>query len=378
MKKIIVISDSFKGTLSSAEICEIARQSVPRVLPGCELAAIPVADGGEGTVDCFIHTAGASPVAVNVAGPYGETVRAVYARIGNKAVIEMVCAAGLTLTERHDPELATTFGVGEIIRHAAEHGCDEILLGLGGSGTNDCGCGCAAALGVKFYGPEGMEFVPPGRDLGRVARIDVSAARELLKGVRLTVMCDVDNPLCGPAGAAHVFAPQKGADEAMVLRLDAGLRSLSEVIRRELGLSVADMAGAGAAGGMGAGCAAFLGAELKPGIEAILDLVDFDRHLKDAELVITGEGRIDAQSVHGKVISGVAKRTASRGVPLIAIVGGIDDSADEAYAQGVTAMFGIDRGAEAFEACAHKAADNYRRTLEDVLRLVRRLTRNSR
>lgn len=213
MKKNIVISDSFKGTLSSAEICEIARQSVPRVLPGCELAAIPVADGGEGTVDCFIHTAGASPVAVNVAGPYGETVRAVYARIGNKAVIEMACAAGLTLTERHDPELATTFGVGKTIRHAVEHGCDEILLGLGGSGTNDCGCGCAAALGV-----------------------------------RLTVMCDVDNPLCGPAGAAHVFAPQKGADEAMVLRLDAGLRSLSEVIRRELGLSVADMAGAGATG----------------------------------------------------------------------------------------------------------------------------------
>lgn len=211
----------------------------------------------------MFHTHGrASPVAVNVAGPYGETVRAVYARIGNKAVIEMACAAGLTLTERHDPELATTFGVGEIIRHAAEHGCDEILLGLGGSGTNDCGCGCAAALGVKFYGTDGMEFVPPGRDLGRVARIDVSAARELLKGVRLTVMCDVDNPLCGPAGAAHVFAPQKGADEA--------------------------------------------------------------------------------------------------------------------YAQGVTAMFGIDRGAEAFEACAHKAADNYRRTPEDVLRLVRRLTQNSR
>lgn len=377
MKKIIVISDSFKGSLSSAEICKIARQSIPRILPGCELITIPVADGGEGTADCFVCAAGASPVAVDVTGPYGEPVRAVYARTGNKAIIEMACAAGLTLTERRDPELSTTLGVGEVIRHAIENGCEEILLGLGGSGTNDCGCGCAAALGVKFYSSEGSEFVPLGKYLGSVAQIDISAAQELLKSVKLTVMCDVDNPLCGPSGAAYVFAPQKGADESMVRRLDAGLRNISGVVQRELGLSVADMPGAGAAGGMGAGCVAFLRAELKSGIESILDLVDFDRHLTNTGLVITGEGRIDAQSVRGKVISGIAKRTAARGVPLIAIAGGIDDSADEVYALGVTAMFGIDRGAEAFEACAYKAAEDYRRTLEDVLRLIKRLTHNS-
>ena len=371
MKKVVVISDSFKGTLSSREICDIARESVPRILPGCAVTAIPVADGGEGTVSCFLDSIGASPVTVSVQGPYGETVDAVYARKGNRAIIEMASAAGLPMVGSNlDPERTTTNGVGMLLRHAVENGCNELLLGLGGSCTNDGGCGCAAALGTRFFDADGNPFVPVGGTLGNIARIDNREAEKLLDGVTLTLMSDVDNPLCGVRGAAHVFGPQKGADAAMVERLDAGLAHLAAVIERDLGARVADIPGAGAAGGMGAGCMAFLGAEMRSGIEAVLDLVDFDAQIDSADLVITGEGRIDSQSVHGKVISGIAKRTQPRGVPLVAIVGSIAPDAQEAYELGVTAMFGIDRTAKAFTEYAAESAAYYRATLEDVLRLL--------
>ena len=371
MKKVVVISDSFKGTLSSREICDIARESVPRILPGCAVTAIPVADGGEGTVSCFLDSIGASPVTVRVQGPYGETVDAVYARKGNRAIIEMASAAGLPMVGSNlDPERTTTNGVGMLLRHAVENGCNELLLGLGGSCTNDGGCGCAAALGTRFFDADGNPFVPVGGTLGNIARIDNREAEKLLDGVTLTLMSDVDNPLCGVRGAAHVFGPQKGADAAMVERLDAGLAHLASVIERDLGVRVADIPGAGAAGGMGAGCMAFLGARMRSGIEAVLDLVDFDAQIDSADLVITGEGRIDSQSVHGKVISGIAKRTQPRGVPLVAIVGSIAPDAQEAYELGVTAMFGIDRTAKAFTEYAAESAAYYRATLEDVLRLL--------
>lgn len=371
MKKVVVISDSFKGTLSSREICDIARESVPRILPGCAVTAIPVADGGEGTVSCFLDSIGASPVTVSVQGPYGETVDAVYARKGNRAIIEMASAAGLPMVGSNlDPERTTTNGVGMLLRHAVENGCNELLLGLGGSCTNDGGCGCAAALGTRFFDADGNPFVPVGGTLGRIARIDNRETEKLLRGVSLTLMSDVDNPLCGARGAAHVFGPQKGADAAMVERLDAGLAHLASVIERDLGARVADIPGAGAAGGMGAGCMAFLGARMRSGIEAVLDLVDFDAQIDSADLVITGEGRIDSQSVHGKVISGIARRTQPRGVPLVAIVGSIAPDAQEAYELGVTAMFGIDRTAKAFTEYAAESAAYYRATLEDVLRLL--------
>ena len=371
MKKVVVISDSFKGTLSSREICDIARESVPRILPGCAVTAIPVADGGEGTVSCFLDSIGASPVTVSVQGPYGETVDAVYARKGNRAIIEMASAAGLPMVGSNlDPERTTTNGVGMLLRHAVENGCNELLLGLGGSCTNDGGCGCAAALGTRFFDADGNPFVPVGGTLGNIARIDNRETEKLLRGVSLTLMSDVDNPLCGAHGAAHVFGPQKGADPAMVERLDAGLAHLAAVIERDLGVRVADIPGAGAAGGMGAGCTAFLGARMRSGIEAVLDLVDFDAQIDSADLVITGEGRIDSQSVHGKVISGIAKRTQPRGVPLVAIVGNIAPDAQEAYELGVTAMFGIDRTAKAFTEYAAESAAYYRATLEDVLRLL--------
>ena len=372
MKKCIVISDSFKGTLSTLDICAIAREVFPAHFPDCELVTLPVADGGEGTVACFLEALQAQTVSVMVSGPFGEPVQAAYARKDTLAVIEMASAAGLPLAgERRDPEAATTFGVGQLIRHAIEQGCTDILLGLGGSATNDGGCGCAAALGTRFFDVEGNVFVPTGGTLANIAHIDTGECRRLLENVCLTVMCDVENPLYGPNGAAWVFGPQKGADDAMAARLDDGLRHLDKILRQDLHLSLADLPGAGAAGGMGAGSIAFLGGTLRSGIEAVLDAVDFDCQLDGAGLVITGEGRIDSQSVQGKVISGIAKRTAPRDIPLVAIVGGIGPGAEAAYGLGLTAMFAINRAAESFTESAPKSAENYRRTLSDLLRLVK-------
>lgn len=378
MKKCVVVSDSFKGTLSSIEICEIARETIPQIFPDCQVDTIPVADGGEGTVACFQEAIGAEPVTVCVRGPYGEPLKAVYGRKGDLAVIEMAAAAGLPLVgERKNPEQTTTYGLGQLISHAVSNGCRELLLGLGGSCTNDGGCGCAAALGARFLDENGAAFAPTGETLKRICHIDVERVRAALENVRITVMCDVENPLCGCTGAAAIFGPQKGADPEMVLRLDQGLEHLAEIIKQDLGCQVDQLAGGGAAGGLGAGCVAFLGAELRSGIGAVLDTVAFDDRIRDADLVITGEGCLDSQSLHGKVISGIAARTKPFGIPLVAVVGGVAEGAEEAYDLGVTAMFSINLRAEPLTISGPKSRENYRRTLENMFRLLRAMQRIS-
>ena len=371
MKKCVVVSDSFKGTVSSREICEIAQRVIPRHFPACEVVCIPVADGGEGTVDCFIQAMGAQRVEVTVTNALGEKSAAAYARIGELAIIEMAAAAGLPqVGALRCPGTATTYGVGELIAHAVHSGCKRILLGLGGSATNDGGCGCAAALGVGFLDADGQSFVPVGDTLGRIARIDTAKADELLRSVEIIVMCDVTNPLYGPTGAAYVFAPQKGADAEKVKSLDAGLRHFGDVIRSQLGIDVNRMPGAGAAGGMGAGCVALLGGMIQSGIDAVLDVTGFDRQLEGADLVITGEGRIDSQSAGGKVISGVARRTKAKGIPLIAIAGGIADSAGAVYDIGVSAMFSTDRAALPVDMLGARSPGDYEATLSDIMSLI--------
>ena len=371
MKKCVVVSDSFKGTVSSREICEIAQRVIPRHFPACEVVCIPVADGGEGTVDCVIQAMGAQRVEGTVTNALGEKSAAAYARIGELAIIEMAAAAGLPqVGALRCPGTATTYGVGELIAHALDSGCRKILLGLGGSATNDGGCGCAAALGVRFYDADGQSFVPVGDTLGRIARIDTAEAEALLRSVEITVMCDVTNPLYGPTGAAYVFAPQKGADAEKVKSLDAGLRHFGDVIRSQLGIDVSRMPGAGAAGGMGAGCVALLGGMIQSGIDAVLDVTGFDRQLEGADLVITGEGRIDSQSADGKVVSGVARRTRAKGVPLIAIAGGIADSAGAVYDIGVSAMFSTDRAALPVDMLGARSPGDYEATLSDIMSLI--------
>ena len=371
MKKCVVVSDSFKGTVSSCEICAIAQRVIPRHFPACEVVCIPVADGGEGTVDCFVQAMGAQRVEITVTNALGEKSAAAYARLGELAIIEMAAAAGLPqVGERRCPGTATTYGVGELIAHAVDSGCRKILLGLGGSATNDGGCGCAAALGVRFYDADGQSFVPVGDTLGRIARIDTAEAEALLRSVEITVMCDVTNPLYGPTGAAYVFAPQKGADAEKVKSLDAGLRHFGDVIRSQYGLDVGAMPGAGAAGGMGAGCVALLGGTIQSGIDAVLDVTGFDRQLEGADLVITGEGSIDSQSADGKVVSGVARRTKAKGVPLIAIAGGIADSAGAVYDIGVSAMFSTDRAALPVDMLGARSPGDYEATLSDIMSLI--------
>ena len=371
MKKCVVVSDSFKGTVSSREICAIAQQVIPRHFPACEVVCIPVADGGEGTVDCFVQAMGAKRVGVTVTNALGEKSAAAYARLGELAIIEMAAAAGLPqVGALRCPGTATTYGVGELIAHAVDSGCRKILLGLGGSATNDGGCGCAAALGVRFYDADGQSFVPVGDTLGRIARIDTAEAEALLRSVEITVMCDVTNPLYGPTGAAYVFAPQKGADAEKVKSLDAGLRHFGDVIRSQYGLDVGAMPGAGAAGGMGAGCVALLGGTIQSGIDAVLDVTGFDRQLEGADLVITGEGSIDSQSADGKVVSGVARRTKAKGVPLIAIAGGIADSAGAVYDIGVSAMFSTDRAALPVDMLGAQSPGDYEATLSDIMSLI--------
>ncbi len=371
MKKIIIVSDSFKGSLSSSQIVRIAKERIPAYFPACQVIGMPVADGGEGTVDCFLEAMGGERITVPVTGPWGEQVSGFYARIGDTAVVEMAAAAALPMVgDRKDPSRTTTWGVGELIRHAIMQGAKKIILGLGGSATNDGGCGCAAALGVKFLDAKGTAFTPVGATLKDIAALDCSEADALLNGIAVEVMCDIDNPLCGARGAAAVFAPQKGADAAMVAELDAGLAHLAAVVQKHLGISVAELPGAGAAGGFGAGAVAFLHAELRPGIEVVLDFVGFDRQLEGCDLVITGEGRIDGQSLGGKVPIGVSRRAKQHGVPVIAIVGIVSDDADAVYEEGITAVFNTNRAALPFAEIKDRGENDYRRTLDDVLRFA--------
>lgn len=379
MRKYVVIPDSFKGCLSSGEICDIIAREIRRRDPEARVCALPVADGGEGTVDAFLGALGGEKVAVPCRDPYGRPLTAHYGLFpdGKTAVIEMAAAAGLPLVgEDRRVADATTYGVGQLIAHALRRGTERILLGLGGSATNDGGCGAAAALGVEFLDAEGKAFVPVGGTLRRIAHIRTGGLLPALRQAEVIAMCDIDNPLCGESGAAAVFAPQKGADAASVRMLDEGLAHLAAVIEKDLGRSLLTIPGGGAAGGFGAGSVAFLGARLQMGIEAVLDLTDFDRLAADAYLVITGEGRLDSQSLRGKVVVGVARRARALGVPVVALVGSSETDIAAAYDAGVTAVFPINPAPTTLsEALAH-ARTHLAFTAENVLRFARCLEEN--
>lgn len=375
LKKIILAPDSFKGTLSSREICRVMRRVINELMPDCEVISVPIADGGEGTVDCLLEAIGGERVALRCMGPFGGEIEAQYGILsgGDTAVIEMAAAAGLPLAYgREDPTVTTTFGVGQLIADAAAKGCKKIILGLGGSCTNDFGCGAAAALGVRFFDTLGKEFIPVGGTLCDVERIDVNSL-SLPKGVGITLMCDIDNPVYGQQGAAYVFAPQKGADKAAVEHLDDGLRHICAVVQRQLGLDVSALPGGGAAGAMGAGMFAFAGAEICPGIDTILAAVDLDGMLAGAQLVITGEGKLDRQSIRGKVVSGIARRAKAAGVQAIAIVGGADEGTEEMYSLGISAVFSINRMPVDFEISRYSTAENIAFTLKNILMLTKGL-----
>lgn len=381
MKKVIIIPDSFKGTLSAKQICRILKEKVHQQFPACEVVTVPVADGGEGSVDCFLEALGGRKETVQVHGPYMELMEAEYGILSDgTAVVEMASCAGLPLVEdRKNPKKTTTYGVGELILAAAKAGSKRIITGLGGSCINDGGCGMAAALGIRFYDAQDREFVPTGGTLKEIRRIDMSRREKLLDQIELLAMCDITNPLTGPEGAAHVFSPQKGADEGMIQELEAGMVHYASILEQTVQIpKIRELPGGGAAGGMGTGMAALLGAKLIPGIQAVLETVQIDTLAEHADLILTGEGKIDSQSIHGKVLSGIARRGKALGIPVVAIAGGIDREAlPELYRDGLTAAFSINQLPEDFSVSRGKSMENLETEMENLLRLIAAFPANS-
>jgi len=380
MRRYVLIPDSFKGTMSSTEICSILREEILAEEPDADVISIPVADGGEGSVDAFLTALGGEKVAVPCHGPYMEEMTGFFGLLpgGETAVVEMAAAAGLPLVgENRHAEQTTTYGVGELIAAAAKRGIKRLILGLGGSATNDGGCGAAAALGIRFLDGGGEAFLPTGGNLDRLAHIDISGLLPALNSIDMVTMCDIDNPLCGPLGASAVFGPQKGADEAMVARLDSNLLHLAHVIQADLGLDVLSLPGGGAAGGMGAGTVAFLGSRLQMGIETVLDTVDFDGKAAGAHLVLTGEGKLDSQSLRGKVVIGVARRARALDVPVAALVGGAEADLPALWAQGVAGVFPINPMPKCFEDVKGDCRENLRFTARNLLHFLRRMESRS-
>jgi glycerate kinase len=372
MKKCLVIPDSFKGTMTSIEVCSIMNAAILKHFPDCEVISIPIADGGEGTVDCFLQAFGGEKISIKAKGPFFEEIKSFYGITGKTAIIEMAAVAGLSKVEGNpDPAKTTTYGVGQLIEDAVKRGCNEIILGLGGSCTNDAGAGAAAALGTKFYNDSKETFIPTGETLGKVCLIDISETKKFLEGCHISVMCDVDNPLIGKTGAAHVFAPQKGADEKMVKMLDEQLYLFSKTIQSSLNIEIGMKKGAGAAGGMGAGAEAFLGADMKRGIDMILDLIQFEDILKDCDMIFTGEGKIDEQSLGGKVVIGISNRVKKVHIPVIAVVGEIGGGVSPAFDLGVSAIFSTNHRAIPYEEAKKDCRKNLSIAMDNILRLIK-------
>ena len=373
--KIIVASDSFKGSLSSLGVAEAAAKAIHEIEPHREVVKVDVADGGEGTMDALRRTLGGEKVFIEVSDPLGRPIQASYVILedGVTAVLEMAVASGLPLLApaERNPLKTSTFGTGQIIADALSKGCRKFLVGIGGSATNDAGMGMLQALGVRFYDAAGAELQGRGESLEKVANIDMCSFCDGLKDAEFIVACDVEAPLYGPTGAAYVFAPQKGADPAMVERLDNGLKHFSEVVFNSLGTAedYAKSPGAGAAGGLGFGFIAFLNARLERGIEMVLDAIGFDQLIEGASLVITGEGRVDTQTLTGKTPYGVLKRAMKQGTPVVAIGGSVTLDPKEALEAGFAGVYAVTPAGMPLEIAMQPsvAAENIYNTVRNIL-----------
>lgn len=343
--KIVVASDSFKGSLSSLEVADAAAKAINECIPGCCVEKVEVADGGEGTMEALHRTLGGVKVAVEVCDPLGRAITASYVKLadGVTAVLEMAVASGLPLLapQERNPMKTSTYGTGQLIADALRKGCRKFLIGIGGSATNDAGMGMLEALGVRFLDVEGNLLHGSGESLEKVEDIDLSGVCAGLTESEFIIACDVDAPLYGPKGAACVFAPQKGADAEMVAMLNDGLEHFSSVVKRVTGKDVSDIPGAGAAGGLGGGFVAFLPARLERGIEMVLDAISFDERIRGASLIITGEGRVDFQTLTGKTPYGILKRARRQGIPVVAIGGSVALGEKEASEAGFAGVYAV-------------------------------------
>ncbi|MDR0439766.1 MAG: glycerate kinase [Candidatus Accumulibacter sp.] len=353
--RIVVAPDSYKGSVSALGVAQAMERGIRHVFPDADVRKIPIADGGEGTVEALIAATNGTLRRMEATGPLGERVAAYWGILGDgeTAIVEMAAASGLPLVPeaRRDARIATTRGTGELMRAALDAGLRKIIIGIGGSATNDGGAGMARALGARFLDEDGQELPDGGAALARLARIDLAGLDPRLQDCRITVACDVDNPLCGPRGASAVFGPQKGATPEIVAELDAALSHFSSIAQEATGRAVAELPGAGAAGGLGAGLMFFSPAQLKPGVEIVLDAVDFAGAVEGAAFVLTGEGRTDFQTAFGKAPVGVAKVAKRFGVPVFCLSGGLGDGVSDVLAQGIDAVMSICDRPLTLEAC---------------------------
>ncbi|MGR7708166.1 glycerate kinase [Klebsiella aerogenes] len=368
--KIVIAPDSYKESLSALDVATAIETGFREIYPHAEYVKVPVADGGEGTVEAMVAATQGHIVQVSVTGPLGEPVNAFYGLSGDMrcAYIEMAAASGLESVPptRRNPLLTTSWGTGELIRHALDAGVSQIIIGIGGSATNDGGAGMAQALGAKLLSAGQQQIAPGGGALETLARIDLSELDPRLADCRIDVACDVTNPLTGPQGASAVFGPQKGATAAMIERLDRGLQHFAQIIDRELDIDVLNLEGGGAAGGMGAALYAFCGANLRPGIEIVTDALGLAELVADADLVITGEGRIDSQTIHGKVPVGVAKVAKRFNVPVIGIAGSLTADVGVVHQHGLDAVFSVLYSVCTLDEALANSAANVRMTARNV------------
>lgn len=339
--KFLFASDSFKGTLTSDQTIELLTKAAEEVFGSCETSGVPVADGGEGTTDAVVKARSGEIITVPVHGPLMEMEQGFYGRLSDtEAILEMAAASGLPMVpeEKRNPLNTTTYGTGELLKAALDAGYTEIAIAIGGSATNDGGMGFASALGIRFLDQEGNVLEGRGENLEKVAHIDMSGLDPAVQKAHFTVMCDVTNPLCGPNGATYTFGKQKGGTPEILDRLEKGMQNYRDVIIREFGINPDEIQGSGAAGGLGAALKVFLHAEMKSGIETVLDLIDFDARLEGVDLVVTGEGRTDWQSCFGKVMQGVGDRSAKHQVPAAALCGGLGPDYEKIYAHGISSI----------------------------------------
>ncbi|GLH71110.1 glycerate kinase [Geothrix rubra] len=373
--RIIVAPDSFKGSLSAVAAARAMGRGIRAVFPEAEVVELPIADGGEGTVEALVAATGGALRLAEVRGPLGDPVRAAWGVLGDgrTAAIEMAAASGLTLVPegRRDPRLASTFGSGELVKAALDGGYRRLVLGIGGSATNDGGAGCARALGVRFLDEAGRDLPEGGAALTRLARVELAGLDPRLAETELLVACDVDNPLCGPRGASAVYGPQKGATPEVVRELDAALNVFARKATRATGRDVAEVAGAGAAGGLGAGLLFFTPARLRPGVEIVLEAVGFEAQVRGAAFVFTGEGRTDAQTAMGKAPVGVAAAARRQGVPVVCLSGGLGDGAERVLDRGIDALAAIPPGPMSLEACLAGGAPLLEAAAARACRLIR-------
>lgn len=368
--KVVIASDSYKESLKAIEVCEAIERGFRAIFPNAKYVKIPIGDGGEGTVESLVDATGGRIISISVTGPLRESVQAFYGVSKDKktAFIEMAAASGLqhVPVEKRNPLITTTKGTGELILHALNQGAEYIILGLGGSATNDGGAGMLAALGVRFINDKGEVIDPSGGTLHSIVAIDFSQMDPRLKGVKIEAACDVDNPLVGMQGASFVFGRQKGANVEMMKELDENLKHYANILKRYVSSDISEIPGAGAAGGMGAAVISVLKGDLRKGIEIVLDYTNFDKHIEDADLIITGEGRIDEQTAYGKAPVGVAGRAKRFSVPVIAIGGSVSSDYSAVYEKGIDAVFSITTRPMTLEEAYRVAEENIEMTTKNI------------